>query len=66
MGRHLDQDEVLLAAARTMMALSVRATAEVEGQVSAVQLRALTVLEQLGEVNLVMLSDALGIGRPAT
>jgi DNA-binding MarR family transcriptional regulator len=53
-------DETLLAAVRAVTGISVRAAAE-GGNLSTVQLRALTLLQRLGTANLVGLADALGI-----
>lgn len=61
-----EDDAVLLAVARAVMAVSVQATGTVDAQVSAVQMRALTVLSQLDSTNLITLADALGLGRSAT
>jgi DNA-binding MarR family transcriptional regulator len=53
-------DETLLAAVRVVTGISVRAAAEA-GNLSTVQLRALTLLQRLREANLVGLADAMGI-----
>jgi DNA-binding MarR family transcriptional regulator len=53
-------DDTLLAAVRLVTGISVRAAAEA-GNLSTVQLRALTLLQRLGEANLVGLADAMGI-----
>ena len=53
-------DEVLLALARTVMGISTRAADQLGG-VSVVQLRALTVLSQLGTANLGQLAEAMGV-----
>jgi DNA-binding MarR family transcriptional regulator len=55
------EDQTLLAAARVVTGISVRAAAEAGG-LTTVQLRALTLLQRLREANLVGLADALGIG----
>jgi len=53
-------DEVLLAAVRAAMGMSVRA-ADALGDVSTVQLRALTVLQENPGTNLLQLSEAMGV-----
>jgi DNA-binding MarR family transcriptional regulator len=53
-------DQVLLALARLVMDVSIRATAELETP-SPVQLRALTALRKLGEANLAQLSEDMGV-----
>jgi len=53
-------DEALLAVARLMMDVSVRAAAELGG-LSPVQLRALTVLSSASGANLATLAEAMGI-----
>jgi DNA-binding MarR family transcriptional regulator len=53
-------DETLLAAVRAVTGISVRAAAEA-GNLSLVQLRALTMLRGLGVANLVALAEGLGI-----
>lgn len=59
MGR-TSEDEVLLAAARMVVGVSARAADQI-GEVSLVQLRALTVLSELADVNLMQLADAMGV-----
>jgi len=54
------EERGLLALARLVMDVSIRATAELDGP-SPVQLRALTALRQLAEANLVQLSDEMGV-----
>ncbi|MGY1708746.1 MarR family winged helix-turn-helix transcriptional regulator [Geodermatophilus sp. SYSU D00758] len=58
--RRTAADEVLLGAVREAMAISVRAAEEV-GDVSAVQLRALTVLREDPGANLGRLAQGLGV-----
>jgi DNA-binding MarR family transcriptional regulator len=53
-------DTVLVALARLVMDVSVRATAEL-GTLSPVQLRALTALRKFGEANLGQLSEEMGV-----
>jgi DNA-binding MarR family transcriptional regulator len=53
-------DEVLLSAIRAAMAVSVRAADEL-GDVSTVQLRALTVLRENPGANLLQLAQAMGV-----
>ena len=53
-------DETLLTAVRMVTGISVRAAAEA-GNLSPVQLRALTLLQRMGAANLVGLADAMGI-----
>jgi DNA-binding MarR family transcriptional regulator len=53
-------DEVLLAALRLAMGVSVRAADEV-GDISPVQLRALTVLRETAGANLVQLAQGMGV-----
>jgi DNA-binding MarR family transcriptional regulator len=53
-------DEVLLAALRLAMGISVRA-ADAVGGISPVQLRALTVLRETAGANLVQLAQGLGV-----
>jgi DNA-binding MarR family transcriptional regulator len=53
-------DEVLLAAMRAAMAVSVRAADEL-GDVSTVQLRALTVLRETPGANLIQLAQEMGV-----
>jgi DNA-binding MarR family transcriptional regulator len=52
--------EVLLAAARLVVGISVRAADQI-GETSLVQLRALTVLDDLGGANLMQLADGMGV-----
>lgn len=67
MGGHSQEaDLVLLEAARAMMAISVRAAAVVPGGISAIQLRALTVLSGLEQTNLADLGAALGMSPSST
>jgi DNA-binding MarR family transcriptional regulator len=54
------QDDALLALARGMIGLSTRAADEL-GQVSIVQLRALTMLRQLQPASLVQLAEGIGV-----
>jgi DNA-binding MarR family transcriptional regulator len=54
------ETQVLLAAARLMVGVSVRAADEV-GAASLVQLRALTVVDDLGVANLVQLAEQMGV-----
>lgn len=54
------QDEALLTLARTVVAISTRAADQLGG-VSVVQLRALTVLRDLGTANLGQLAEEMGI-----
>lgn len=65
-GEGRDADSVLLDVARAMMAISVRAVAVLPGDLSAVQLRALTVLSGLEEANLAELGAALGMSPSST
>jgi DNA-binding MarR family transcriptional regulator len=53
-------DEALLALARTVMGISTRAADQL-GAVSVVQLRALTVLRDLGTANLGRLAERMGV-----
>jgi DNA-binding MarR family transcriptional regulator len=53
-------DDVLLALARTVMAISTRAADQLGG-VSVVQLRALTVLREQGTANLGQLAEEMGV-----
>ena len=53
-------DEVLLAALRMAMGVSIRAADEV-GDISPVQLRALTVLRETAGANLVQLAQGMGV-----
>jgi DNA-binding MarR family transcriptional regulator len=53
-------DETLLAAVRAVTGISVRAAADA-GNLSTVQLRALTLLHGMGVANLVGLAEAMGI-----
>lgn len=61
-----DADSVLLEAARAIMAISVRAAEALPGDISAVQLRSLTVLSRLAEANLADLGAALGLSPSST
>jgi DNA-binding MarR family transcriptional regulator len=61
----VSEDDVLLALARMAMDASVRASADVGG-VSPVQLRALTALRQMGEVNLARLAEKIGVAVSTT
>jgi DNA-binding MarR family transcriptional regulator len=54
------EDDVLVQAARTFVGISIRASDEL-GSVSLVQLRALTVIDASGGVNLVQLSEGMGV-----
>jgi DNA-binding MarR family transcriptional regulator len=54
------ESQVLLATARLMVGVSVRAADEV-GAASLVQLRALTVIDDLGVANLVQLAEQMGV-----
>jgi DNA-binding MarR family transcriptional regulator len=54
------EDETLLALARTVIGLSTRAADQLGG-VSVVQLRALTVLRELGTANLGRLAEEMGV-----
>jgi DNA-binding MarR family transcriptional regulator len=54
------EDEVLLAAARLVVGISVRAADRI-GEASLVQLRALTVLSELPGANLVQLAEGMGV-----
>jgi DNA-binding MarR family transcriptional regulator len=54
------EDEVLLSAARLVVGVSVRAADQI-GEASLVQLRALTVLAELGVANLVQLAEGMGV-----
>src|SRR3954447_12095529 len=57
---HGSEDEVLLGAARLIVGMSVRAADQI-GEASLVQLRALTVLSDAGEANLMQLADGMGV-----
>lgn len=59
-------DSALLAVARAMMAVSLRAAATLPGGISPIQLRALTVLSGLGQTNLTDLGTALGMSPSST
>ena len=59
------QDDALLALARGMIGLATRAADEL-GQISVVQLRALTVLRELGPVSLVQLAEGVGVTASTT
>src|SRR5690349_12024381 len=54
------QDDALLALARGMIGLATRAADEL-GQVSVVQLRALTLLRELQPASLVQLAEGIGV-----
>lgn len=54
------EDDVLVRAARTFVGMSVRAADQL-GQISLVQLRALTVIDDIDGANLVQLSDGMGV-----
>src|SRR3954464_4428760 len=54
------EDEVLLGAARLIVGMSVRAADQI-GEASLVQLRALTVLDDLAGANLMQLADGMGV-----
>jgi DNA-binding MarR family transcriptional regulator len=58
--RRTPGDDVLLAALRLAMGISVRAADEV-GDISPVQLRALTVLRETAAANLVQLAQGMGV-----
>ena len=58
--RRTPGDDVLLAALRLAMGISVRAADEV-GDISPVQLRALTVLRETAGANLVQLAQGMGV-----
>src|SRR4051794_26786086 len=60
-----DEDDALLAAARATVGISTRAADEL-GQVSVVQLRALTVLNELGPASLVQLAEGVGVTASTT
>jgi DNA-binding MarR family transcriptional regulator len=55
-----DEDHVLVRAARTFVGMSVRAADQL-GPVSLVQLRALTVIDDIDGANLIQLSDGMGV-----
>ena len=55
-----EEDAVLLATARWVVGVSVRAADQI-GEISLVQLRALTVLSELGGANLMQLADGMGV-----
>jgi DNA-binding MarR family transcriptional regulator len=59
------QDDALLALARGMIGLSTRAADEL-GQVSVVQLRALTMLRELQPASLVQLAEGIGVTASTT
>jgi DNA-binding MarR family transcriptional regulator len=59
-------DSTLLSAARAMMAVSLRAAAALPGGISPIQLRALTVLSGLEQVNLTDLGVALELSPSST
>src|SRR3954452_2059323 len=54
------EDDVLLALARTVVAISTRAADQLGG-ISVVQLRALTVLREVGTVNLGRVAEEMGV-----
>jgi DNA-binding MarR family transcriptional regulator len=54
------EDDVLLRTARLVVGVSVRAADQI-GEASLVQLRALTVLSDAGEANLMQLADGMGV-----
>jgi DNA-binding MarR family transcriptional regulator len=56
-----DEDDVLLSALRLAMGISVHAADEVDSDVSAVQLRALTVLSGMPGANLGRLAEAMDV-----
>lgn len=58
-------DDALLAAMRAIMRISLHAADEI-GTVSVVQLRALTVLDAAGELNLARLADGVGVTASTT
>lgn len=58
--RRTETDAALLAAIRAVMRVSLHAADEI-GSVSVVQLRALTVLADAGECNLVQLAEGVGV-----
>ena len=60
-----DEDDALLAATRATVGISTRAADEL-GQVSVVQLRALTVLHELGPASLVQLAEGVGVTASTT
>jgi DNA-binding MarR family transcriptional regulator len=55
-----ESETALLAAVRAIMRISLRAADEI-GSVSVVQLRALTVLAEVGESNLARLAEGVGV-----
>ncbi|HEY2724978.1 MAG TPA: MarR family winged helix-turn-helix transcriptional regulator [Pseudonocardiaceae bacterium] len=59
-------DAALLAVARAMMAVSLRAAVTLPAGISPIQLRALTVLSGLGQTNLADLGAALGMSPSST
>ncbi|QWF83975.1 MarR family winged helix-turn-helix transcriptional regulator [Amycolatopsis sp. CA-230715] len=61
-----EEDAALLAAAKVMVAVSVRATSAAADAVSPAQLRTLTLLDEHGETNLGDLAELLGIVPSAT
>src|SRR3954449_11401909 len=54
------EDDVLLRTARLVVGVSVRAADQI-GEASLVQLRALTVISDAGEANLVQLAEGMGV-----
>lgn len=58
--RRSEAEAALLGAVRTIMRVSLQ-TADLIGPVSVVQLRALTVLAETGECNLVRLAEGVGV-----
>jgi DNA-binding MarR family transcriptional regulator len=56
----VSEDDVLVRAARTFVGMSVRAADQL-GPVSLVQLRALTVIDEVDGANLLRLSDGMGV-----
>ena len=58
--RESSQNAVLVRAARTFVGMSVRAADEL-GSVSLVQLRALTVIDEIDGANLMQLSQGMGV-----
>lgn len=58
--RRTEAEHALLAAARAIMRVSLHAADEI-GSVSVIQLRALTVLAEVGECNLARLAEGVGV-----
>ena len=56
----VSEDDVLVRAARTFVGMSVRAADQL-GSVSLVQLRALSVIDEVDGANLMQLSDGMGV-----